>query len=151
MEAFVIPSGKLLCSWNAKTITITIETVHERQQPNLFDNWADTFISFNKRAPCIVLLWVQFYNALFRAQIKVPLGRGGVQVVSVLAFYSDDLSSNSAKVYHFWYNLNDWPTVLFVPIKLHGWCWISHRLNCMVKSKLVKKEVSRTGILPLSK
>ena len=29
------------------------------------------------------------------------LGRGGGQVVSVLAFYSDDLSSNPAEVYNF--------------------------------------------------
>ena len=28
-------------------------------------------------------------------------GRGGGQVVSVLAFYSDDLSSNPAEVYNF--------------------------------------------------
>ena len=31
----------------------------------------------------------------------ICLGRGGGQVVSVLAFYSDDLSSNPAEVYNF--------------------------------------------------
>ena len=32
---------------------------------------------------------------------KKPKGRGGGQVVSVLAFYSDDTSSNPAEVYSF--------------------------------------------------
>ena len=32
------PSGKLLFLWKYKTI----ETVHQGQYPNLFDNWADT-------------------------------------------------------------------------------------------------------------
>ena len=31
----------------------------------------------------------------------MELGRGGGQVVSVLAFYSDDLSSNLAEAYSF--------------------------------------------------
>ena len=33
--------------------------------------------------------------------IMLLLGRGGGQVVSVLAFYSDDPSSNPAEVYNF--------------------------------------------------
>ena len=33
------------------------------------------------------------------------LGRGGGKVVSVLAFYSDDPSSNPAKVYSFFCNI----------------------------------------------
>ena len=44
MRACMNPNGKLLCLWKVKTI----ETVHEGQYPNLFDNW--TFISFYKRA-----------------------------------------------------------------------------------------------------
>ena len=37
-EGTYLPNGRLVCLWNAKTI----ETVHEGQKPNLFDNWADT-------------------------------------------------------------------------------------------------------------
>ena len=33
--------------------------------------------------------------------LSLSLGRGGGQVVSVLAFYSDDPSSNPAEVYNF--------------------------------------------------
>ena len=36
-----------------------------------------------------------------RGVIVATMGRGGGQVVSVLAFYSDDPSSNPAEVYNF--------------------------------------------------
>ena len=33
------------------------------------------------------------------------MGRGGGQVVSVLAYYSDDLSTNPAEAYSFFYKI----------------------------------------------
>ena len=36
------------------------------------------------------------------------MGRGGGQVVSVLAYYSDDLSTNPAEAYSFFYKIFAW-------------------------------------------
>ena len=41
---------------------------------------------------------ITFYNL---AQNLLNMGRGGCQVVSVLAFYSEDPSSNPAEVYSY--------------------------------------------------
>ena len=50
MKTHICQSGNLLCLRNAKVI----ETVHEGQLPNLFDNWADSTSSLvSSCAPCL--------------------------------------------------------------------------------------------------
>ena len=43
--------------------------------------------------------------------------------------------------------LYGWPPACFVLIQLLYWCWISISFTCLVKSKPVKQEVSRTVTL----
>ena len=47
--------------------------------------------------PCLY----ELIQLLLSSVINLMLGRGGGQVVSMLAFYSDDPSSNPAEVYNF--------------------------------------------------
>ena len=53
-----------------------------------------------KMTELLLISWAENIDC-FRVFITCRLGRGGGHVVSVLAFYSDDLSSNPADVYSF--------------------------------------------------
>ena len=49
------------------------------------------------------------------------------------------------------YHLYGWPPVFLVCIQRLYLCWNNSRFTCLIKSKPVKQEVSRTVILPFTK
>ena len=71
-EGSCLPDVKLMCFWNAKSI----ETVHEGQKPNMFDNWADMSLH-------LLLLKRSMPNLMFH-----NYGRLDSQVVFILDFWT---------------------------------------------------------------